>query len=112
MLQHQLQLPILEIFDATQTDYVIYADVQADPPENMVLSAVNFAIEHEVDAVIGFGGGSSLDVAKIIAILAEPQQTQKIHDLYGVNNAKHPRLPLIVIPTTAGTGSEVTPFQL
>lgn len=112
MLQHQLQLPILEIFDATQTDYVIYADVQADPPENMVLSAVNFAIEHEVDAVIGFGGGSSLDVAKIIAILAEPQQTQKIHDLYGVNNAKHPRLPLIVIPTTAGTGSEVTPISI
>ena len=112
MIQHQLHLPILEIFETTQTDHVIYADVQADPPEHIVLSAVDFAIEHEVDAVIGFGGGSSLDVAKIIAILADPKQKQKIHDLYGVNNARSPRLPLIVIPTTAGTGSEVTPISI
>ncbi|AMW78688.1 alcohol dehydrogenase [Acinetobacter sp. TGL-Y2] len=112
MIEHQLHVPILDILDATKSDFVIYSDVQADPPEHIVLSAVDFAISHEVDAVIGFGGGSSLDVAKIIAILADPKQTQTIQDLYGVNHAKHPRLPLIVIPTTAGTGSEVTPISI
>ena len=62
--------------------------------------------------VIGFGGGSSLDVAKLIAILANPLQSQSIQDIYGVNNTQGPRLPLILIPTTAGTGSEVTPISI
>lgn len=112
MVQQQLHLPILKILEATDSPYIIYSEVQADPPEHIVLSAVNFAIENKVDAVIGFGGGSSLDVAKIIAILADPKQNQTIQQLYGVNNAKSPRLPLIVIPTTAGTGSEVTPISI
>ena len=112
MIQHQLHLPVIEIFNQVGIDHVIYADVQADPPEHIVLSAVEFAKAHQVDAVIGFGGGSSLDVAKIIAILADPAQTQTIHMLYGINQAKAPRLPLILIPTTAGTGSEVTPISI
>lgn len=112
MITNQLHLPILEILESSQTPYVIYADVQSDPPEHIVLNAVQFAKEHQVDAVIGFGGGSSLDVAKVIAILADPKQTQNIQEIYGVNNAKTERLPLIVIPTTAGTGSEVTPISI
>lgn len=112
MVTNQLHTPILEILENTKTPYVIYADVQADPPEHIVLTAVEFAKEHQVDAVIGFGGGSSLDVAKVIAILADPKQTQNIQEIYGVNNAKTQRLPLIVIPTTAGTGSEVTPISI
>lgn len=112
MVQHQLHLPILDILDAIKLPYVVYADVQADPPEHIVLDAVQFAKEHAVDVIIGFGGGSSMDVAKIIAILADPKQNQTIQDIYGVNNAKAPRLPLILIPTTAGTGSEVTPISI
>lgn len=112
MIQHQLHLPLLEILDATQTPFVIFSDVQADPPEDLILKAVEFAKNEQVDAVLGFGGGSSLDVAKVIAILADPKQTQTIQQLYGVNNAKSPRLPLILVPTTAGTGSEVTPISI
>lgn len=112
MLQHQLHVPILDIFQDVSVEYAIYADVQADPPEHIMLEAVSFAKQHQVDAIIGFGGGSSLDVAKVIALLADPRQSQSIQDIYGVNNAKAPRLPLILIPTTAGTGSEVTPISI
>ena len=112
MIQQQLHLPIIEILETIQLDYVIYSSVQADPPEHIVLDAVQFAKNEKVDIVLGFGGGSSLDVAKIIAILAHPQQQQKLSDLYGINNAKQPRLPLFLVPTTAGTGSEVTPISI
>ena len=106
MIQQQLHLAIIEILETIQLDYVIYSSVQADPPEHIVLDAVQFAKNEKADIVLGFGGGSSLDVAKIIAILAHPQQQQILSDLYGVNNAKPPRLPLFLVPTTAGTGSE------
>lgn len=84
----------------------IYADVIADPPESLVLKAVNFAREASSDIVIGFGGGSSMDVAKLIAVLAAG--TKDISAIYGIGNVKGTRLPLVQIPTTAGTGSEVT----
>lgn len=112
MLQHQLHLPILEIIEDAGLDYAIYSDVQADPPEHVVLEAADFAKQENVDIVIGFGGGSSMDVAKLIAILSHPSQHQSLSDLYGVNQATGPRLPLILVPTTAGTGSEVTPISI
>lgn len=112
MIQQQLHQPIIELLELSRTAYVIFSDVQADPPEHVILNAVQFAQQHQVDAVLGFGGGSSLDVAKVIAILADPKQSQSLQDIYGVNNAKSPRLPLILVPTTAGTGSEVTPISI
>lgn len=112
MVQLQLHAPVLEILEAAECDYRIYASVQADPPEHIVLEAAEFARQNQIDTVIGFGGGSSLDVAKIIALLAHPEQKQQLHEMYGVNQAQKPRLPLILIPTTAGTGSEVTPISI
>jgi len=85
-----------------------YADVMADPPEAVVMGAVNMA--EGCGLVIGIGGGSSLDVAKLAALLAGNLGT--LAGAYGVNKATGPRLPLIVIPTTAGTGSEVTPIAI
>ena len=112
MIQQQLHLPIIEILETIQLDYVIYSSVQADPPEHIVLDAVQFAKNEKADIVLGFGGGSSLDVAKVIAVLAHPEQQHTLQDLYGINNAKIPRLPLFLVPTTAGTGSEVTPISI
>ncbi|MFD1438267.1 iron-containing alcohol dehydrogenase [Acinetobacter terrae] len=112
MIKQQLHLPIIEILEMIRLDYVIYSSVQADPPEHIVLEAVQFAKNAKIDIVLGFGGGSSLDVAKVIAILAHPEQQQTLQDLYGVNNVKNPRLPLFLVPTTAGTGSEVTPISI
>ncbi|KRB94158.1 alcohol dehydrogenase [Noviherbaspirillum sp. Root189] len=88
----------------------IYSDVVADPPEAVVLSAVAEARKNETDLVIGLGGGSSMDVAKLIAVLAGSDQELKT--MYGIGNVKGSRLPLIQVPTTAGTGSEVTPISI
>ena len=112
MLKHQLHLPILEILEDLSLTYNIYSEVEADPSEQIVLNAVDYAKEQKVDIVLGFGGGSSMDVAKIIAILSHPAQQQQLSDLYGMNNAQAPRLSLILVPTTAGTGSEVTPISI
>lgn len=84
----------------------VYSDVVADPPEAVVLSAVQQARALGADIVIGIGGGSSMDVAKLIAVLAATNQP--IASAYGIGNVSGQRLPLIQVPTTAGTGSEVT----
>lgn len=112
ILQQQLHQPILEILEQLPLDYAIYSNVQADPAEQIVLEAVDFAKQKNIDVVLGFGGGSAMDVAKIIAVLSHPEQSQQLSDLYGVGNAQAPRLPLILVPTTAGTGSEVTPISI
>jgi alcohol dehydrogenase class IV len=88
----------------------VYSDVLADPPEHIVLHAADNARVHGTDIVIGFGGGSSMDVAKLISILAATDQP--LSSMYGIGNVKGDRLPLVQIPTTAGTGSEVTPISI
>lgn len=89
---------------------VLWSDVVADPPEAVVLSAAAEARAAEVDLVIGLGGGSSMDVAKLIAVLVAGDQP--LGTMYGIGNVKGHRLPLVQIPTTAGTGSEVTPISI
>ncbi len=92
------------------TDSEHYLDVIADPPENVVEDATALAIKHGADAVIGYGGGSSMDTAKLVALLASSRE--KLADIYGVEQVRGKRLPLILVPTTAGTGSEVTPVAI
>ena len=87
-----------------------YSDVLADPPERVVLQAADSARQYGADIVIGFGGGSSMDVAKLISILAGSDQP--LSTMYGIGNVQGQRLPLVQIPTTAGTGSEVTPISI
>jgi alcohol dehydrogenase class IV len=87
-----------------------YTKVVADPAEAIVLDAVNGAKAHKTDGVIGFGGGSSMDTAKLVALLANTDQS--LTDVYGIDQARGERLPLILIPTTAGTGSEVTQIAI
>lgn len=97
---------------AQGVDCVVYDDVLPDPPEANVHNACAMAREEKVDGVIGFGGGSSLDVAKVVAYLAGPS-TQRLDEIFGVEQCTCPtRLPLVQVPTTAGTGSEVTAVSI
>ncbi|MCD2172182.1 iron-containing alcohol dehydrogenase [Rhizobium sp. C4] len=88
----------------------VFADVEADPPESVVIAAAELARANGAKGVIGIGGGSSLDVAKLVALLAIGQE--RLAEVYGVGKAKGPRLPLVLVPTTSGTGSEVTPIAI
>jgi alcohol dehydrogenase class IV len=88
----------------------VFSEVQADPPEHVVEAAVRAARAAGVDGVVGFGGGSSLDSAKLVALLVHTPQA--LSAIYGIGLARGPRLPLIQVPTTAGTGSEVTPISI
>ena len=90
----------------------VFDQVVADPPEAIVLAAVAQAKAFKAQLIIGFGGGSSMDVAKLVALLAHADCSQQLAQLYGVGNARGPRLPLILLPTTAGTGSEVTQISI
>ena len=88
----------------------VFSEVQADPSEAIVLAGVAMAQMFHVELIIGLGGGSSLDVAKLIAVLAPGHQ--ELAQLYGIGNVHGQRLPLVQLPTTAGTGSEVTPIAI
>lgn len=88
----------------------VFSEVLADPPELSVQAAVDAARAAGANGVVGFGGGSSLDTAKLVALLARTPQA--LPDIYGIGLARGPRLPLIQVPTTAGTGSEVTPISI
>ncbi|XHS79991.1 iron-containing alcohol dehydrogenase [Burkholderiaceae bacterium UC74_6] len=102
--------PALASLRAAGIDVTVYADVQADPPETVVLAAAQLARDAGSDLVVGLGGGSSLDTAKLVALLAGGSES--LEAIYGVDLARGPRLPLVLVPTTAGTGSEVTPISI
>ncbi len=102
--------PIIASIEKAGISVCTYSDVQADPPEALVLSSVKVAKAESIDGVIGLGGGSSMDVAKLIAVMAI--SGQPLSEMYGIGNVRGDRLPLIQVPTTAGTGSEVTPTSI
>jgi len=88
----------------------IFNKVESDPSKSTLLKAFGDATDFKTTGVLGFGGGSSMDVAKLVSLMLG--SGQDIETVWGVNNAKGPRLPLVLIPTTAGTGSEVTPISI
>ena len=96
----------LAALDAAGFDVKIFDQVIADPPESIVLEIADGIRSFSAGLVIGFGGGSPMDTAKVAAHLAGCDQA--LETMYGVGNAKGPKLPLLLIPTTSGTGSEVT----
>lgn len=102
--------PIAENLKASGFGVTIFDKVVADPPEHVVHGCVDEARQAGVDIVIGLGGGSSLDIAKLVAVLLV--SNQPLSDMYGIGKVQGSRLPLVLVPTTAGTGSEVTNISI
>ena len=101
---------VLPPFKTLGLEVEIFSKVEADPPVEVIQAAVTFAKQCRSNLVIGLGGGSSMDVAKLVALLS--CGSDNLNAIYGVGLAKGPRLPLILVPTTAGTGSEVTTISI
>ncbi|MEH6591147.1 MAG: iron-containing alcohol dehydrogenase [Halioglobus sp.] len=102
--------PLIEALAAAGLAPLVFDQVREDPPEAVVLSAVEVGLTGDIDGVIAVGGGSSMDVAKVVAVLMACGQS--LAEIYGVDQIRGQRLPLILVPTTAGTGSEVTPVAV
>jgi len=91
-------------------DLAVYSDIRPELPAESLDDAAEFAREHAPDVILAVGGGSALDAAKIVALLVA--HGGPLHRYYGENLVPGPVLPLVAVPTTAGTGSEVTPVAV
>ena len=92
------------------SNVTVFHEVEADPSRSTLFKVIDLGKEIKCTGIIGFGGGSSMDVAKLAGLILGSQEN--LDEAWGVANAKGPRLPLVLYPTTAGTGSEVTPISI
>ena len=98
-----------EALKSQNVSYVIFDDIEENPSVETVVKACDMGIKEKVDFIIGIGGGSPLDASKAIALLiANPDKDETV--LY--ENIPLGYIPLACVPTTCGTGSEVTPYSI
>ena len=98
---------VTELLDAANIKYVVYSDVKPNPTIANVLAGVAACKKFKADVIVTVGGGSAMDTAKGVSILmTNPKRTMQ--SLNGVSNTANKGLPIIALPTTAGTASEVT----
>ncbi len=88
----------------------IFSEIPPDPPDSCFTSAGQQAADFQPDVLLGIGGGSALDVAKLAAVLA--RHSCELASLYGIGQVPGRGIPTVLVPTTAGTGSEVTPIAV
>ena len=110
LMSLNLTKPMLNELSKYSSIVEVFQDVEADPSIKTLLNSIEVGKKIKATGVIGFGGGSSMDVAKLTSLILG--SNEDIEEAWGVSNAKGPRLPLVLIPTTAGTGSEVTPISI
>ena len=110
LMSLKLTEPTLNELKKFSSKVEIFEDVEADPSLKTLLNSIEIGKKMKATGVIGFGGGSSMDVAKLTSLILGSDEN--IEEIWGVSNAKGPRLPLVLVPTTAGTGSEVTPISI
>jgi alcohol dehydrogenase len=91
-------------------EVITFHDFESNPDTRMIEAGTAFAASHNIDSLIGLGGGSSMDCAKGINFVLT--NGGRMADYHGYGKAKNPLLPMIAIPTTAGTGSEAQTYAL
>ena len=99
---------VTDVLDKKQINYHVYDGVKPNPSVENVQDGVKVAKDHEVDCIVAVGGGSSIDTAKAIAIIMTNPEFSDVVSLDGTAATKNKALPLIALPTTAGTAAEVT----
>lgn len=99
---------IIEVFEKNGIPYEIYSDVKANPTIANVQNGVNAYKASGADFIVALGGGSSIDTAKGIGIVVNNPEFADVRSLEGVADTRHKAVPTFALPTTAGTGAEVT----
>lgn len=110
LVDTELVRGMLDDLAAAGLQTTVYSDVQPELPVASLDAAGEFAREHRPDAILAIGGGSALDAAKLIALLAT--HDGPLSRYYGENAVPGPVVPVVAVPTTAGTGSEATPVAV
>ncbi len=105
-----LMKPIEESLKASKVKYAVFDKVEPDPRYEIVADCVETARQSKAQMLIGLGGGSPMDITKVSAVMLTNKGP--IGSYFGIGLIPKPGLPTILIPTTAGTGSEVTPIAI
>lgn len=101
---------LLDGFRLNGLEVGLFTDIVPELPLDCIASAVDHTRAHKPDVIVGFGGGSSLDLAKILSLMVTVDDP--VQDFYGENKVPRGVLPVVAVPTTSGTGSEVTPVAV
>lgn len=99
---------VTELLDKAKVPYEVYSDIKANPTIENVKNGVKAFKKAKADSIIAIGGGSSMDTAKAVGIIAANPEFADVRSLEGVASTKKPSKPILAVPTTAGTAAEVT----
>ncbi len=99
---------VTQLLDKAKVPYVVYSDIKPNPTIENVKNGVKAFKKAKADMIIAIGGGSSMDTAKAVGIIAANPEFADVRSLEGVAPTKKPAKPIFAVPTTAGTAAEVT----
>ena len=108
ILKHGVVAKVTDLMDAEGLEYAVYSDIKANPTIENVQAGVEAFKAAGADYIIAIGGGSPMDTAKAIGIIVNNPEFADVRSLEGVAPTKKPCVPIIAVPTTAGTAAEVT----
>ena len=108
LIKFNVTKKVTDLLDEAKLDYEIYSDIKPNPTIENVQSGVQAFKNSGADYIIAIGGGSSMDTAKAIGIIITNPEFADVRSLEGVAPTKNPCVPIIAVPTTAGTAAEVT----
>ena len=108
LLKFGVTKKVTDVLDAAGLAYQVYSEIKPNPTSENVKDGVEAAKAAQADYIIAIGGGSSMDTAKAIGIIVTNPEFADVRSLEGTADTKNPCLPIIAVPTTAGTAAEVT----
>ena len=101
---------LFEVLEKEGLQWCYYEDVVSNPRDTQVTKGASFYLENKADVIIALGGGSPMDAAKGIAIVAS--NGGRIHDYEGANRINRPLPPMVFLPSTAGSGADISQFAI
>ena len=108
LLKFNVTQKVTRLLDEAKIEYSIYSEIQANPTIENVIHGVEAFKEAKADCIVAIGGGSSMDTAKGIGIIITNPEFKDVRSLEGCAPTTKPSVPIIAVPTTAGTAAEVT----